>query len=252
MFDFKDRVVVVSGASSGLGSQMAEGFAKQGANLVLMARRLNRLETLAETLRTFGAKCLPIQCDVTDTASINAAAEMTEKEFGRVDVLINCAGSNKGTGVLDTSDEDWQFTIDIDLTSVFKVSRAFGNIMKKKNYGRIINIASMYGMVGNTAIDATPYHATKGGVVNMTRAMSAELAKYNITCNAICPGYFATELTQATLDTESFQGYMSRTVPMKRYGKSGELNSAAIFLAAEESSYVTGAILPVDGGYTAV
>ncbi|MDE6692870.1 MAG: SDR family oxidoreductase, partial [Muribaculaceae bacterium] len=103
-----------------------------------------------------------------------------------------------------------------------------------------------------TAMDVVAYHATKGGVVNMTRAMAAELAKYNITCNAICPGYFATELTIDTLETESFQEYMKRTVPLGRYGREGELNAAAIFLASDEASYVTGAILPVDGGYTAV
>jgi len=252
MFQLKNRVVVISGASSGLGAQMAAGFADQGADLVIMARRLEKLEELAGELRGKGVKCLSIKCDVTSTEEVNAAALLAEKEFGKVDVLVNCAGANKGTGVLDTTDEDWQFTVDIDLTSLFKVSRAFGNIMKKNKYGRIINIASMYGMVGNTAMDVVSYHATKGGVVNMTRAMSAELAKYNITCNCLCPGYFATELTQETLDTEYFEDYMKRTVPLSRYGNNGELNSAAIFLAADESSYVTGVILPVDGGYTAV
>ena len=150
------------------------------------------------------------------------------------------------------TDEEWDFTMTTDLDSVFYVTRAFGNIMKKNNYGRIINIASMYGMVGNTAIDTVAYHASKGGVVNMTRAVAAELAKYNITCNAICPGYFATELTIDTLETEAFTAYMKATVPLGRYGKEGELNAAAIFLASDEASYVTGVILPVDGGYTAV
>ncbi len=150
------------------------------------------------------------------------------------------------------TDEEWDFTMTTDLDSVFYVTRAFGNIMKKNNYGRIINIASMYGMVGNTTIDTVAYYAAKGGVVNMTRAVAAELAKYNITCNAICPGYFATELTIDTLETEAFTIYMKATVPLGRYGKEGELNAAAIFLASDEASYVTGVIMPVDGGYTAV
>ena len=252
MFDLKGRVAVVSGASSGLGAQMAKGFAAQGADVAITARRLERLESLAEEIRKMGVKCLPVKCDVTVTESVEAAAAAVEKEYGKVDILVNCAGANKGTGVLDTSDVDWQFTVDTDFTSVFKVSRAFGNIMKKHNYGRIINIASMYGLVGNTAMDVVAYHATKGGVVNMTRAMAAELAKYNITCNAICPGYFATELTVETLETDFFKEYMKRTVPMGRYGREGELNAAAIFLASDEASYVTGVILPVDGGYTAV
>lgn len=252
MFDLKGRVVVVSGASSGLGAQMAEGFAKQGADLVITARRLERLEELSNKIRALGVKCLPIKCDVTNTESVNNAAAIAEKEYGKIDVLVNCAGSAKNAGVLNMTDEEWKFTIDADMTSVFSVTRAFANIMKKNNYGRIINIASMYGLVGNTAIDTVAYHTAKGGVVNFTRAVAAELAKYNITCNAICPGYFATELTLDTLETESFKQYMKATVPMGRYGKEGELNAGAIFLASDEASYVTGVILPIDGGYTAV
>ena len=150
------------------------------------------------------------------------------------------------------TDEEWNFTIDTDLNSVFYVTRAYANIMKENNYGRIINIASMYGMVGNTALDTVAYHSSKGGVINFTRAVAAELAKYNITCNAICPGYFETELTHDTLNTKEFTDYMKLTVPLGRYGKEGELNAGAIFLASDEASYVTGVILPIDGGYTAV
>ncbi|HPX70122.1 MAG TPA: SDR family oxidoreductase [Bacillota bacterium] len=252
MFNLKGRVVVVSGASSGLGAQMSRAYAKQGADMVIMARRVEKLEQLAEEIRAEGVKCLVLQCDVTVPEQVNAAAAKAEAEFGKVDVLVNCAGSAKNAGVLVMTDEEWDFTMNTDLDSVFYVTRAFGNIMKKNNYGRIINIASMYGMVGNTAIDTVAYHASKGGVVNMTRAVAAELAKYNITCNAICPGYFATELTIDTLETEAFTAYMKATVPLGRYGKEGELNAAAIFLASDEASYVTGVILPVDGGYTAV
>lgn len=252
MFNYSGKVVVISGASSGLGAQMARGFAEQGADLVITARRLERLETLAEELRGLGVKVLPLKCDVTDSAMVDEVAAAAEKEFGKIDVLVNCAGSAKNAGVLNMTNEEWDFTIDTDMTSVFYVTRAFANIMKKNNYGRIINIASMYGLVGNTALDTVAYHASKGGVVNFTRAVAAELAKYNITCNCICPGYFATELTEETLSTESFTAYMKATVPLGRYGKSGELNSGAIFLGSEEASYVTGVILPIDGGYTCV
>lgn len=252
MFDLKGRVVVVSGASSGLGVQMAKGFARQGADLVIMARRLEKLTKVAEEIRSLGVKCLPIKCDVTDTEAINKAAETAIKEYGKVDVLVNCAGSAKNAGVVNMTDDEWNFTIDTDLTSVFKVTRAFSKYMVEKKYGRIINIASMYGLVGNTAMDTVAYHSSKGGVVNFTRAVAAELAKYNITCNAICPGYFATELTIDVLKTEEFTNYMKATVPMGRYGNEGELNPAAIFLASDEAAYVTGVILPVDGGYTAV
>lgn len=252
MFNLTGRVVVVSGASSGLGAQMARGYAAQGADVVITARRVEKLEALAEEIRAMGVKCLPLKCDVTDSAMVDEVAAAVEKEFGKVDVLVNCAGAAANAGVLEMTNDEWDFTINTDMTSVFYVTRAFANIMKKNNYGRIINIASMYGLVGNPAIDTVAYHASKGGVVNFTRAVAAELAKYGITCNCICPGYFATELTIDTLNTEMFTNYMKATVPVGRYGNEGELNSAVIFLAADESSYVTGVILPVDGGYTAI
>ena len=252
MFNLKGRVAVITGASSGLGKQMARGFAGQGADLVILARRIERLEELKTELEEKGVKVLPIKCDVTSTEDIENAAKMAEKEFGKVDILVNCAGSSKDAGVLEMTDEQWDFTIATDQTSVFKMTRAFGNIMKKNNYGRIINIASMYGLVGNTAMGTIAYHSSKGGVVNFTRAVAAELAKYNITCNAICPGYFETELTSAILNTDEFKAYMKGTVPMGRYGIEGELNAGAIFLASDEASYVTGVILPIDGGYTCV
>ena len=252
MFDLKGRVAAITGASSGLGMQMSKAFAKQGADLVILARRIERLEELKSELETYGVKVLAIKCDVTLTEDINNAAKMAEETFGHIDILVNCAGASKDAGVLDMTDEEWDFTIATDQTSVFKMTRAFANIMKKNNYGRIINIASMYGLVGNTAISTVAYHSSKGGVVNFTRAVAAELAKYNITCNAICPGYFETELTRDVLKTEEFTAYMKQTVPMGRYGHEGELNAGAIFLASDEASYVTGAILPIDGGYTCV
>lgn len=221
MFDLTGKVVVITGASSGLGAQMAKGFAGQGADLVITARRIEKLEALAKEIREMGVRCLPIQCDVTDSDNVDAAAKKAEKEYGKVDVLVNCAGSAKNAGVLEMTNEEWDFTIDTDLTSVFYVTRAFANIMKKNNYGRIINISSMYGLVGNTAIDTVAYHSSKGGVVNFTRAVAAELAKYNITCNCICPGYFETELTADTLNTDEFSAYMKATVPLGRYGNSG-------------------------------
>ena len=253
MFNLKGKIAVVSGASSGLGQQMAMAFARQGASLAILARRQERLEEFKPKLEEAGAKeVLPIKCDVTSTEDINAAAAEVEKKFGRVDILLNCAGSSKDKGVLEMTDEEWDFTIATDETSVFKMTRAFANIMKKHNYGRIINIASMYGLVGNTEIHTIAYHASKGAVVNFTRAVAAELATSGITCNAICPGYFETELTKQVLDTPRFQEFAKTHVTMERYGKPGELDAAAVFLASEEASYVTGLIMPVDGGYTAI
>ena len=261
MFNYKDKVVAITGASSGLGKQMAEGYAQCGANLVLLARRIERLESLAKELEAkYGIKVLPVKCDVTDTDSINGAVEQVKKVFGHCEVIVNDAGGEKGTGtpLADFNKDDWDFTVGLDLTSVFMVTKAFVNLMKeamangKQTYGRVINIASIYGMVGNTAIPTIAYHTTKGGVVNFTRGAAAELAPTGITVNVICPGYFYTELTTDTLNTEYFQEFAKRSVPMKRYGSEGELNAAACFLGSEEASYVTGQVLAVDGGYTCV
>ena len=252
MFSLKGRVAVITGASSGLGKQMSRAFAEQGADLVLMARRVERLEELKNELVAKGVRVLPVKCDVTNVDEIAEAARLAEETYGKVDILVNCAGSAKNAGVLDMTDEEWDFTIKTDMDSVFYVTRAFGNIMKKNHYGRIINIASMYGMVGNMAMGTIAYHTSKGGVINFTRAAASELAKEGITVNAICPGYFDTELTHETLITPEFTQYMQATVPTGRYGKEGELNAGAIFLASDEASYVTGVILPIDGGYTCV
>ena len=261
MFDYKGKVVAITGASSGLGKQMAEGFAQVGANLVLLARRIDRLEaSAAEWSTKYGVEVLPIKCDVTDEASIDAALSAIDSKFGKVEVIINNAGGEKGTGtpLVDYKREDWDFTLNLDLTSVFTMTKKFAKYMEanitggKQGYGRVINIASIYGLVGNTAIPTIAYHSTKGAVVNFTKGAAAELATKGITVNAICPGYFYTELTTETLDSEMFQAFAKQSVPMQRYGREGELNSAAIFLGAEESSYVTGQALAIDGGYTCI
>lgn len=250
MFNYEGRIVFITGASSGLGKQMAKGFANQGADLVITARRLDKLEEVAKELREeFGIKVLPVQCDVTDTEQVNEAVEKAIAEYGKIDVLVNNAGGAKNAAVTEMTDEEWEFTVETDLNSVFKVTRAVANKMKEKGYGRIINIASMYGIIG-TNQGASPYHAAKAGVIGFTKAAAAELAPFGINVNAICPGYFATELTVATLETEGFKQYMGLTVPLARAGQEGELNAGAIFLGSEEASYVTGIALPIDGGWS--
>ncbi|AFM00049.1 MULTISPECIES: SDR family NAD(P)-dependent oxidoreductase [Desulfitobacterium] len=253
MFNLQGRVAVITGASSGLGMQMAHGLAEQGADVVLLARREDRLRKVAEDIEgQYGVKAYPIPCDVTQLASVQAAVQAALNRFGKVDILINNAGIGSVMPAEKMDDEVWEHNLSVDLTGVFRTAREFGKVMLEAGYGRIINISSMYGMVGNSATPASAYHAAKGGVVNLTRALAAEWADRGVTVNCICPGYFETELTADTLKTEEFKAYMERTVPLKRYGNSGELNSAACFLAADESSYVTGAILPIDGGYTCV
>lgn len=252
-FDLSGQVAVVTGASSGLGLQMAKAFASQGAKLVLMARRANLLEQNAASIAAeYGVEVLPVVCDITVTEQVKAAVEATMERFGRVDILVNNAGTGAIGDAETITDEQFMHELNVDLFGTFICAREFGKEMIKANYGRIINIASMYGLVGNMIAGSAPYHAAKGGVVNLTRALAGEWGKHGITVNSICPGYFYTELTTATLDTEYFQDMAKRSIPLGRYGREGELNTCALFLASPNSSYINGQCIAVDGGYTAM
>ena len=251
-FDLKDNVAVITGCSTGLAVQMAEALANQGANIVCLARRKEKVDANAQMLaEKYGVKAIGVSCDVTDTDRVNAAVAEIVAEMGRIDILINCAGTGAVAPAEDITDAQFDNEVSIDLTGTFKMCRAVAKqAMIPAGYGRIINIASMYGLVGNKIAPAAPYHAAKGGVVNLTRALAAEWGDKGICVNAICPGYFYTPLTRETLDTEFFQNYARTMIPMARYGDEGELDSAAIFLSSPASTYVNGVILPVDGGYT--
>lgn len=252
-FDFTGQVAVVTGASTGLGLQMAKALASQGARLVLLARRQNLLEESAAAIRKeFNVDVLPLVCDITVTEQVQSAVAATIERFGRVDILINNAGTGAVANAEDITDEQFKHELEVDLFGTFVCAREFGNKMIQAGYGRIINIASMYGLVGNMVAGCAPYHAAKGGVVNLTRALAAEWGKYGITVNSICPGYFYTDLTAATLDSDYFQSLAKQNIPLGRYGKSGELDTCALFLSSPASSYVNGQNIAVDGGYTAV
>jgi len=252
-FDLKGNVAVVTGASTGLGLQMAKAFASQGANLVLLARRMNLLEENAKAItEEFGVEVLPFTCDITKTEMVEAAVKATMERFGRVDILVNNAGTGAVGPAEEITDEQFRHEMNIDLFGTFVCAREFGKEMIKAKYGRIINIASMYGLVGNMIVGSAPYHAAKGGVVNFTRALAAGWGKYGVTVNSICPGYFYTDLTTETLDSDYFQAIAKRSIPLERYGRSGELDTCALFLASPASTYVTGQNIAVDGGYTCV
>ena len=253
-FDLTGQVALVTGCSTGLGVQMAKALANQGAKVVALARRENLIKEVAEDLaKEYGVETFYVKCDITDTENVEAAVKAVMDHFGRIDILINNAGTGAVAPAEDITDEQFANEMNIDLFGSFKVARAVAKqAMIPQGYGRIINIASMYGLVGNKIAPASPYHAAKGGVVNLTRALAAEWGDKGITVNAICPGYFETPLTKETLQSEFFQNYARTMIPEARYGVEGELDSAAIFLAAPASTYVNGVILPVDGGYTSM
>lgn len=251
-FDLTGQVAVVTGCSTGLGVQMAKALANQGANIVALARRQNLVEEVAKDIAdTYGVKAIGVSCDITSSERVAEAVDIIMKEFGRIDIVINNAGTGAVAPAEEITDDQFANEMNVDLFGTFKVAREVAKkAMIPAGYGRIINIASMYGLVGNKIAPAAPYHAAKGGVVNLTRALAAEWGDKGITVNSICPGYFETPLTKETLESEFFQNYAQTMIPMARYGKEGELDSAAIFLASPASSYVNGVILPVDGGYT--
>ena len=252
-FNLSGQVAVITGASVGLGLQMAKAFARQGANLVLLARRQNLLEQNAKAIaEEFGVEVLPVVCDITVTEQVKQAVERVIARFGRIDILVNNAGTGAVGPAEEVSDEQFRHEMEIDLFGTFVCSREFGKRMIEARYGRIINIASMYGLVGNMIAGSAPYHAAKGGVVNFTRALAGEWGKYGITVNSICPGYFYTDLTTATLDSDFFQDVAKRNIPLGRYGREGELDTCALFLASPQSTYVTGQNIAIDGGYTCV
>ncbi len=253
-FDLTGQVAVVTGASTGLGVQMAKALASQGAKIVCLARRQNLIDEVAKELTdTYGVEAVGIKCDITDTDRVNEVVDEILAKFGRIDILINNAGTGAVAPAEDITDEQFSNEINIDLFGTFKMARAIAKkAMIPAKYGRVINIASMYGLVGNKVAPASPYHAAKGGVVNLTRALAAEWGKYGITVNAICPGYFYSPLTKETLDSDFFQANAKAFIPLERYGNEGELDTAALFLSSPKTTYVTGVALPVDGGYTSM
>jgi len=252
LFSLKGRVAVVTGASSGLGKRFAEVLAGQGADIVIMARRIERLQELAENIRKTGVRCLPLQCDVTDEQRVIEAVAEAVKHFGKIDILVNNAGSAYGTAAEDTPGEDFRKTIDVDLNGVFYMAREVGKNMIANKYGRIINIASMYGLVGNKFAPALSYHASKGAVVNFARGLAAEWGKHNITVNNIGPGFFMSELTEQLLQMDEFNRFVATMTCLDRAGKEHELDTSLLFLASDHSSYVTGQTIYVDGGWTAI
>ena len=251
-FDLTGQVAIVTGCSTGLGVQMAKALASQGAKIVPVARRQEMIEAVAKEISDeFGVETFPIRCDITDTDMVNDMVKQVVDKFGRTDILINNAGTGAVAPAEDITDDQFANEMNIDLFGSFKVARAVAKqAMIPAHSGRIINIASMYGLVGNKVAPSSPYHAAKGGVVNLTRGLAGEWGVKGINVNAICPGYFYTPLTKETLDSDFFQANAKTMIPLERYGEEGELDTTVLFLASKASSYVTGVMVPVDGGYT--
>lgn len=250
LFDLSGRVAIVTGGSIGLGRQMAEGLAEMGANLVLCARKKERCEQAAEALKPLGVQTLALECNVKDPDAIRDVVEQTASQFGRIDVLINNAGTAWGAPVEEMRLEHWNKVVETNLTGTFLFSQAVGKFMVAQRRGKIINIASVAGMRGAPPdFQAIGYHASKGGVIAFTKDLACKWGIHNIQVNAIAPGWFPTRMSEVMIERNR-DAFLKR-IPLGRFGSDHDLKGAAVFLASAASDFVTGHVLVVDGGQTA-
>ncbi|MBM80983.1 MAG: 2-deoxy-D-gluconate 3-dehydrogenase [Planctomycetaceae bacterium] len=249
-FDLTGKAAIVTGGSKGLGKAMAAGLASAGADVVLLSRNGEEAEAAAQEIAAdFGHRAIGIQADVTSPDDVNAATARCIEEFGKVDILIANAGVNIRGPIDELSYEEFREVQDINVNGVWLSVKSVVPHMKEAGYGRIILLASTLGMVG--LANRTPYTASKGAVVQLTRAIGLEMAEHGITCNGICPGPFLTPMNEPIADSEEAKKFIVGAVALNRWGNMEEIQGAAIFLASDAASYMTGSLITVDGGWTA-
>jgi NAD(P)-dependent dehydrogenase (short-subunit alcohol dehydrogenase family) len=247
--DLTGKTAVVIGGTSGIGLELAKGLAQAGANVTPTGRREDRVRAVANEIVESGGKSLAQACDVTDRSSLQALLAAVLAEFGSVEILVNCAGTTKRTPTLDVSPDEWNSILKTNLSGTLWACQVFGPHMIERKHGRIINIASLSSFVALYEVAA--YSASKAAVASLTRSLAIEWARYGVCVNAITPGVFRTDMNTALLDgTARGREFLLRT-PMGRFGKMEELVGAAVFLASNAASFVTGHVLVVDGGFLA-
>lgn len=248
LFSLANKTALITGASSGLGEHFAQVLSEAGAHVVLAARRLERLETLAAKIESAGGKALPVEMDVTDPDSVEAAFATIKESLGRpCDVIVNNSGLSREGWFTDMSEEDWNLVINTNLSGVWRVAKHGARAMKEAGTaGSIINIASI--TAHRTQMLTTAYCVSKAGVDHMTRQMAVEMARFNVRVNAISPGYYKTAINDDYLDSEAGEK-MRKRIPMRRFGAYEELNGALLLLASEAGSYMQGTTVVVDGGH---
>lgn len=255
MFDLNGKVAVVTGASSGLGRDAAIAYAEAGAKVVLLARRLERLEELAAEIKKMGRDVLAIKMDVTDEENVKAGIQQAYEHFGHLDILLNNAGIAVRGGVDSLTVEDFDKSMDVNVKGIFLVSKYVVTHMIANNYGKIVNIASVNAVIADKEelFIRHSYNASKAAVLGLTKGMAASYGKYNITTNAIGPGLFESEMTEETLfKSKDFLNLYQSLNPMSRPGKHKELNGTILYFSSDASSYTNGQFIVVDGGMSIV
>jgi NAD(P)-dependent dehydrogenase (short-subunit alcohol dehydrogenase family) len=240
---------LVFGGTSGLGKSIALGFAQAGADVAAVSRRSEEVEKTAAEIRALGRRTVEATADVTSRIDIQRVIDLMVAQLAGIDILVNSAGTTKRVASLEMADEDWDRILDTNLKGTWLACQMVGRVMKEQGKGRIINISSLGGLVGN--YEAAAYCASKGAVVLLTRCLAAEWARYNITVNAIAPGVFETPLNVNIVNEPGRKAAILTRTPMRRFGNLDEIQGAAIFLASDSASFVTGEILAVDGGFLA-
>ncbi len=249
LLSLEGKVAVVTGGTSGIGRALSLGLAEAGADVVATSRRQEQVDATAAEIEARGRKTLRVASDVCKRASLEALAEAMLKTFGKIDILINCAGMIRRTPTLDLPEEEWNDILNTNLTGTLRACQVFGRHMVERGYGRIINIASLNSFVALTEVAA--YAASKAGVTSLTRSLAVEWSKKGVTVNAIAPGVFLTDLNAKLLNSTSRGQELLMRTPMGRFGKTEELVGSAIFLASDGASFLTGQTIPVDGGFLA-
>jgi NAD(P)-dependent dehydrogenase (short-subunit alcohol dehydrogenase family) len=245
-FDLSGRVAIVTGASRGLGQYFSRALARAGADLIITARKLDSLGPFQKEIEALGRKAVPLELDVRDHASIQKFGEAAQAAYGKIDILVNNAGCNVRKPALDITWDDWNLVLDTNLRGTFFVAQAVARHMIPKGYGRIVNIGSVTSVFGYSGL--TPYSASRGGVKQMTMSLADDWGQHGITVNCLAPGWFRTEQNKVLYENKEWLEYICDRIPVKRPGAPNDLDGAVVFLASEESRYVTGQTLLVDGG----